>query len=253
MLFLTCGCETISNITRNENITLNEKFLASLSYKDKYDPRDTIVSSEKKSMPDYPSDLVYAILYKDKDGLAVMFEYYFLPKDMLMFTETDYDRGLYTYKRVTEYNRDFYDHLSEYGAPEDWYNDLEKWVQYTGTEYQNIMQLCPGLDEYYHVDGSFDRTQTLLLETGYTSAEHEEYNADGDLVWLAKNEDDDADYDYSETFWYDDAGALVRTDEYFFDESKVLVTYYENGEETGTETFDTETFAIDEYGNIAVP
>ena len=243
IMLMLCSCNSAGTERKNPNERINEEFLLRCKMRDQYDPMDTVVETEKRSAPDYSDDLAYAVFYLDKDGYAVRIDYYYAPKDILMYSIVSYNEGLYTYKSVFEYNREFYDHFDEYGLSVSQYTDCEKMIIHYGIEY-NALGLFPDMTECYYADGSYDTSCSLLSENGQRYLyESVTYDADGNLTSLFRGNPEDSEHMlYGEYNTYEN-GVIVQKCEYDYVGGTETCTDYENGEPVNIETYD-----IDENG-----
>ena len=243
MMMLLCSCETAGTERKNPNERINEEFLLRCKMKDQYDPMDTVKETEKRPAPDYSNDEAYAVFYLDKDDFAVRIDYFYAPKDILMYSVTSYNKGPYTYKSVFEYNREFYDRFDEYKLSASRYTDCEKMIIHYGIEY-NALGLFPDMTESYYADGSYDSSCWLLSENGqrylYESVTND---ADGNMTGLFRGDPENSKHMlYVEYNTYEN-GVIVQKDEYDYVDGIETRTYYEDGEPVNV-----ETYGIDENG-----
>ena len=244
IILLMTGCSGTENAAAEKNKKINEDLLAIWEKPDSYDPMDTVVKTEKRSAPDHPSDLTYAIFYLNKDGVAVKIDIYYLPEDILMYSVTSYDKGLYTYKNDFVFNREFYDNFSKYKLPQEFYRDFERQIYHNGIE-QNALGLTPDVVETFYPDGSKQLSIVLLAEDGQRYTESDTlYDVQGNIIRLFKENPQRKGMPlYTENNIYED-GKLVYAEIFDYGEGVASrVTY------VGGEVAETDVWSIDEHGD----
>ncbi len=223
LLLCLAGC-TEDDKPENANLRLNEELLEMLNKPDN-SVEPTVARTETSEVDSFGQ---YDVNYYSQDGFLLGFDRYWAKNDVLMFKYRNYYRSGYCYKQTHVYNRDFYDHLAEYGADDQSYSDYVEVTQYNGET--NSVGMRPTYTKYTLADGGYGNYTVLLNEEGKEyQAEVSVYDVNGQLLsYWEKNPDGTNKYHEQRDVQED---GRVFHSFYYYSEGRAERIEYQNGQE----------------------